>query len=611
MKTLSWKWILLGTMAFGLAGCGCGDDKKGGGDADSDTDTDTDTGTGEDTCPDMDEDGQDAFACGGEDCDDQDPSIRAGAPDVPGDCVDQNCDGVGAADEDQDGDPSPLCGGMDCDDANPNFGSGAADLVGKENVDENCDGVDGIDADGDGAASISSGGEDCNDGDPTVFPEANDNGVEIVVVDDDGATGYEPSIATGEDGDIHIAYRNATDGDLLYATIEAGEWTTEVIDSDGDTGYDSSLAIDADGTLHVSYRSATERDLRYASKETDGDWELGLFDSPNDSGYYSALAVDSDGAAHIVYRDGTDDALRYITNAGGAWTVEATIDDAEDTGYYPSIAVGDDGYVHVSYSNRNQYLRYASNEGDGWQIDRMESDFGWGPEPKWGQQTSIGLRSDGSVIIAYADGSYIRYTENSSNWPSWYLADTFGESPSVSLGIDAGDGLHLVYSQGDPWGWGVATGLIHMSVDPFFGWAQQVLDPEGGVEGSLSVRTGIQVAYQDEGAAALKFAGALIDGIDQNCDGTDGVDHDGDGVATRETGGGDCDDDDAGIGPGALDFVFDGRDQNCDGVDGVDGDGDGWASEASGGEDCDDEDPAFNPGGQSWLRSGPRSPPPS
>ncbi len=38
-----------------------------------------------------------------------------------------------------------------------------------------------------------------------------------------------------------------------------------------------------------------------------------------------------------------------------------------------------------------------------------------------------------------------------------------------------------------------------------------------------------------------------------------------------------------------------GVDQSCDGVDGVDDDGDGYASDESGGEDCDDTSPEVSP----------------
>ncbi len=57
-------------------------------------------------------------------------------------------------------------------------------------------------------------------------------------------------------------------------------------------------------------------------------------------------------------------------------------------------------------------------------------------------------------------------------------------------------------------------------------------------------------------------------------------------------GGSDCDDALAARHPNADDTVGDGIDENCDGADGVDADGDGRASIASGGNDCNDADPA-------------------
>ncbi|MEM6928607.1 MAG: putative metal-binding motif-containing protein, partial [Myxococcota bacterium] len=86
------------------------------------------------------------------------------------------------------------------------------------------------------------------------------------------------------------------------------------------------------------------------------------------------------------------------------------------------------------------------------------------------------------------------------------------------------------------------------------------------------------------------------DGVDQNCDGADGIDGDGDGAASEVSGGNDCDDTDPDVGPEADDTVGDGLDQNCDGTDGVDADGDGQASLASGGPDCDDADTSVGAG---------------
>jgi len=85
------------------------------------------------------------------------------------------------------------------------------------------------------------------------------------------------------------------------------------------------------------------------------------------------------------------------------------------------------------------------------------------------------------------------------------------------------------------------------------------------------------------------------DQVDQDCDGYDLSDVDGDGYDAKEAGGPDCDDTDAAIHPGATDGWYDGIDQNCDGDPGTDMDEDGYDAVAAGGDDCNDEDAAINP----------------
>ena len=85
------------------------------------------------------------------------------------------------------------------------------------------------------------------------------------------------------------------------------------------------------------------------------------------------------------------------------------------------------------------------------------------------------------------------------------------------------------------------------------------------------------------------------------CGGSDAdlYDLDGDGSLDAE----DCAPDDPAIHPGQLvDCIdADGVDTNCDGIDGLDRDGDGYArtspsEDCSGGGDCNDSNPEIHPG---------------
>ena len=101
-----------------------------------------------DCCLDLDGDGYDDEACGGDDCDDGDADINPGAAEVC-DGVDQDCDGLADDGFDQDGDGFTTCGG-DCDDGDGAVNPVATDLC--NGIDDDCDGIvdNGYDEDADG-----------------------------------------------------------------------------------------------------------------------------------------------------------------------------------------------------------------------------------------------------------------------------------------------------------------------------------------------------------------------------------------------------------------------------------------------------------------------------
>ena len=74
-----------------------------------------------------------------------------------------------------------------------------------------------------------------------------------------------------------------------------------------------------------------------------------------------------------------------------------------------------------------------------------------------------------------------------------------------------------------------------------------------------------------------------------------GCDADEDGYERESCGGGDCDDGDPWVNPGAVEVPYDGIDNDCMDGDLSDVDGDGFDWDGVGGLDCDDADPALHP----------------
>jgi hypothetical protein len=530
--------------------------------------------------------------------------------------TDVNCDSIDGMDLDGDGHASMDSGGDDCDDGKDNVFTGyEGDTV--DGTDNDCDGIDGIDADGDGFASIESGGTDCDDSDynknPGMF-DFIDGSCEALFFDisllKDNDSGTNRSLAIDSKNYSHVVYYNQSgSGQIKYVTNKSGSWQfTTIVSASAQASV--SLAIDRMDRMHIAYQ-ATEGSNKVLKYTTDrkGTWEIQTIDTQASMpGLNNSIAMDSYGFVHVSYRDDSKN-LKYATNMYGLWEI-ATIG-SEKASYSTSLAIDSNRVAHILFDGESK-LNYANNKYGYWNISKIASNA------SSGGFRSMAVDKNEHVHIIYTivkgPGSYA-YMYAVNTYGTWEISAIDSESGSfynsgpAAITADSRDFIHIIYTKP-----GLNTPILSYTTNMSGTWDITVIDGHTGLASVSAAVDGNGIVhmagynqwnipsnpYYIESACTKTAAGGDI-----NCDNIDGMDADGDGVASVASGGTDCNDNDKNIKPGADDFVdVDGIDSNCDGIDGVDADGDGFASEDSGGNDCDDLDKNFNPSAMDMVGSG-------
>ncbi len=181
------------------------------------------------------------------DCDDANPAVYPGAPEVWYDGVDQDCDGQ---DDDRDGDGFGIA--KDCDDLDPQTYPGAPGDLWYDGVDTDCALNSDFDADGDGFDATTFGGSDCDDADPDTWPGAPDTPYDGVVTDCDGADEQD------------------ADGDGYAVPGAGGDDSGEDSDDDSDDDCDDANASVHPGAEETWY-DGVDQDCDGTDNDQDGD----------------------------------------------------------------------------------------------------------------------------------------------------------------------------------------------------------------------------------------------------------------------------------------------------------------------------------------------------
>ncbi len=551
----------------------------------------------------------------GGDCDDTPGAwqVRPGALEVPGDGIDQDCDGVDACYLDQDLDgwggavvpvgPGMSCAragyaavGGDCVDAGPGaalVSPGAAEIVG-DGIDQDCSGADAcwVDLDGDGyggpgLVEASAGacgtaprqallGGDCDDGDPRRHP-----GVTEVVGDgvdqdcdgldgcyrdrDDDRFGTDEILPAGPSGCAPRSGLALVRGDCddaeAFVHPGAWEWAYDGVDQDCD-GADL-VDVDRDGELWVGAGGGDCNDL---------DASVG----PGRPELPDGRDNDCDGQV--------DEGTTRFDADGDGFSPEGGDCDDTDPSRAPSRLESCNGADDDCDGEIDEGTLCFDDDYDGFseaQGDCHDGDPNIRPGAVEVPANGVDDDCDGLLVGEDGDLDGDGFTEAGGDCDPTNPATRPGAleradgvdndcdgvvDEGTGFADDDGDGFRANSgdcNDADPAAYPGAPEVIGDGRDQDCDGFDRPVDAFADLDGDGFVAA--EDDCDDTRADVHPFAVEVADGVDNDCDGVvdeDVDDRDGDGVTRAD---GDCDDEDGWQAPG-LEEVCDFRDNDCDGL---------------------------------------------
>ena len=289
--------------------------------------------------------------------------------------------------------------------------------------------------------------------------------------------GAANSIVVDDDGAMHIAHINPTNGELLYSTNSSStSWTTTNFSfgtnssnyelQDGVQGK-TAIALDSEGVVNIAYRRPSSSnnsvyDLHHIL-EVPGNWMQVTVSTGRDMGHHLSMTIDSNDTAHIAYRDNTNGKLRYAftTTCGWCWDDDAVVMSTGTEipgGYHTSIATDSNNNPIIAQCNSHNgslmllqwipsggywSMSYPDGQGNGCKHTSME--------------IYTPLTGGEEIHISYArdedsDGiSELRYATNKNGGWNGYTVDGSGLGSSImrgmtSISVDSVGAVHIAYS---------------------------------------------------------------------------------------------------------------------------------------------------------------------
>lgn len=268
------------------------------------------------------------------------------------------------------------------------------------------------------------------------------------------SVGPYASLALDASNRPHIAYYDYGQSNLKHAWHDGSQWHAETVDAGDQVGQYASLALDSLGFPAISYMGNGGCDLKYARYDGSG-WRTESLTLAGMACFQTSLTLDASGRPHIGYfgRDPVLDlAYRYIWFDGAQWIVETAADAGEEGFWYAcnSLALDSSGRPRMVYYEKypdwHNSVRYAWNDGAGWQSGLVEHDGG-----RAGRYTSVALDSLGRPHIAYGTENRheLKYAwYDGGTWQIEVASNSIYVESQMSLALDDGNHPHVAYVEG-------------------------------------------------------------------------------------------------------------------------------------------------------------------